>query len=580
MASTSFFNGNLTSTPGAASKVDDSALVPANPGIGNVLAIVGVTFGGQPNTPLPFGDPTQLAGTLVSGELLTAMNKSFAPSNDEDVNAPATVYAVRVGQATQSTLVLNDYGGTPCIELTSSLYGLGANLLKAKVAAGSIKGVAITTQVGNTYYTQDNLARDAFTLQYSGPAASAQMTISDPNTVYLYAPAGEQVAAIDLTAFPTVAQLVDQISAVPGFAATVAPASMLAQALGGLDYVSGADVLTTPYTATANLQACIDWFNGATQGFCTATRAGLTAGHQPAPADWQFFMGGTAPAATYADWSAAINSLQAVDVQHVSVLSGDPAVHAMADAHVQYMSTVGKRERRAYIGPPLGTPMSAVPALVAALNSDRTLFCWPGYLDYDAAGNLVTLAPYQSAVLVAAGFAGMVPGNAMTNKTVTARGLEVIVRVPTDTDVLIQAGACVLKASATGFKVVRSVSTWLENNAYDKVEVSCGIALDYAVRSIRDDLEVLVGKKNGPLLGGRAVSRTDTICRQLQVPEPIGVGVLVGDADSPAYRNITAAVSGDSVTVSLQLSPAIPDNFIDVAVSAVPYSGTVTTAAA
>jgi len=61
--------------------------------------------------------------------------------------------------------------------------------------------------------------------------------------------------------------------------------------------------------------------------------------------------------------------------------------------------------------------------------------------------------------------------------------------------------------------------------------------------------------------------------RELARPEPIGPGVLAGDAESPPYKNITANLEGDVLRVEFQCSPVIPVNYIPVAIYAVPYSG-------
>jgi hypothetical protein len=54
----------------------------------------------------------------------------------------------------------------------------------------------------------------------------------------------------------------------------------------------------------------------------------------------------------------------------------------------------------------------------------------------------------------------------------------------------------------------------------------------------------------------------------------MGPEVLVGDENSPAYKNITAELEGDVLRVYFQCSPVIPVNYIPVGIAIVPYSGT------
>lgn len=83
----------------------------------------------------------------------------------------------------------------------------------------------------------------------------------------------------------------------------------------------------------------------------------------------------------------------------------------------------------------------------------------------------------------------------MTNKALKVRGLERKLRNPTDTDRLITGGVLCVEDVATGFKVVQSISTWLINDNYNRVEQSVGVALDFTARNVRNALDVLRGER-------------------------------------------------------------------------------------
>jgi hypothetical protein len=569
MASSYFFDGRLWTTPAAMSLVNDNAMLPVSLTVGNVLALLGTCRDGQPNTPLSFGDPSDVRKLLGDGELTDAAEKAFAPS--DEVGGPSTVVCIRVGTSTPATLTLNDASTGAAIALASASYGVTANLTKVQIAAGTLSGKMVSTQRGATFYVGDNIGRSAFTVRYSGGAASAQMAINNA-TVTLSAPTGTPVAVIDLATYASVTQLVDRINATPGFVATVTAGSDNTPSLNGLDTVTAQDVKTANYVARADLQAIVDWLN-TVDTLVVATRV-AGAGAVPVNLSWTYLAGGTDPAVLVGDWTNAMTTLQTVDAQWVVPLSGDPAIHAAMDAHVQFMSHAGRHERRALVGPPAGTLLSAVLLLPLALNSDRTAMVWPGYYDFNSAGVLTLYPPYMAAAVVAAGFAGSNPGLPMTNKALTVRGLETVIRDPVDTDALIQAGVLCLSGSSKGFKVVRSVSTWLVNNKFNRVEVSCGAATDFTVRNVREALDVLKGSEGDPLVLQRAVSITESALIELSKPRPEGPGVLVGDANSPPYKSIRASLQGDVLQVSFQCSPVIPVNFIPITVSVLPFSGT------
>lgn len=565
-----FFNGQLLTTPTSASVVDDSALANRNLSIGNNLAVLGLSTGGQPNTPLVFGSPSEAAAVLISGDLLDAVTKAFDPSSQ--TNAPAQVTAIRVNPALQSSLSLLDATPVAVINLVSTGYGAYTNSIKVKVEAGSTSGKKLTTQIGSSYYTADNIARNSFQIRYSGGQASATMSIAG-TTVTLQAPTGTTVASIDLTQFPTVTQLVDRINTVAGFAASIQGGNDQTATLNGLDYVTSQDVKTANYIATANLQAVVDWFNSVGEGFVTATRVAAV-GNVPANVNFTYLAGGSDGTVTNTEWTNAFTTLQSVDVQWIAPLSSNGAIASMADAHAQFMSGVGKKERRAICGTALGTTITAAVAAALAINSDRTSLVYQGYYDYDANGNLKLFQPYITAAVAAAGFCGLNPGNALTNKAFKFSGLESSPRNPTDTDVLINGGVMAFETTAQGYKCVKSISTWMINDNYNRVEQSTGVALDFVVRNVREACDVLRGQKNGPILLSRAVSIAKSQLDELARPEPSGPGVIVGDAANPPYKNVRATADGDVIRIEFQCSPAIPANYVLTTVYAVPYSGT------
>ncbi len=574
--STVFFNGRSYTTPAVMSAVVDTAMNAQSLSVGNVAAFIGRSSGGKPNTVLTYGSPDEAAADLIDGELLTAIKKAFDPSSE--TTGPATIIAIRVNPATQASLTLNDSTPAAAINLVSTGYGLYTNQIKVKVEAATNYGTKLTTQMGSSYYSQDDVYRKAFSLQYAGAQASATMTISG-TTLTLAAPTGTTVATIDLATYPTVQQVVDRINAVASFSATVLEGNGAKATLNALDYVTSVDVKTALYTVRADLQAAIDWINGTGEGYITATRAS-NAGKPPATLAFTYLSGGSDGTTTNTEWSNAYTTLQTADVQWVTPISSDPAIHAMNDAHCVFMSNTMFRERRGICGMPSGSTNAAAITAAAALNSDRTSLVHLGYYDYDANSNLVLMPPYMTAALIAGAFSGVSPGTALTNKSIKVRGLERLLRKPTETDALINGGVlCVHQDDDGSYKVVQSISTWLTDEKYNRVEVSCGAAVDYMMRTVRTAHKVLIGQKAGPLTLGRAVSLTTTALTQLAQAEPVGPGILVGDADSPAFTGVTASLVGDVIAVKWQASPVIPVNFVESVAYIQPYSGTATAAA-
>lgn len=565
-----FFNGRLITTPTSASVVNDDAMRNQNLTVGNVVAFVGRSAGGKPKTALRYGNPDQARAELVSGELLDAILMAFDPSSQ--TNGPSEVVAIRVQPATQATLTLKDAAGADSITLKSTNYGLRENTLKIKVEAGTLSGLRLTTQRGSAYFSEDNIGRAVFSVLYSGAQETATLDITGATATLK---AGTTTEVIDLTMFATVQDLVDRINMVAGFEAEVLDGNYTRPTLQGLDFVTAQDVKTSAYTVRADLQAAVDWFNSGAEGFVSAERA-ATAGAKPAVVGFTFLSGGSDGVTTNGDWADGFEVLQGVDVQWVVPVSADAGLHAMTDSHVAFMSNQGGKERRAICGMGLATTKDQAKTAARALNSDRTSLLFQGHYEYAENGKLALFPAYMSAARVAGAFAGSNPGTPLTNKNFKCRGLEFGLRNPTDTDELIKAGVYCLEETEEGYKHVKSISTWLINDNYNRVEQSTGVALDFVVRNVRDALKVLVGQKNNPITLARAGSIAETTLRELARDEPQGPGVLAGNAENPPYRNIIATSEGDIIRVQFECSPVIPVNYVLTTVFAVPYSGSVT----
>lgn len=581
MADSILVGSKTTYTPGAFSTTNDSGMNPVAAGTGNTLVLMGNSTGGKPNTLLgPFADPDSAAKVLVDGELLTAVKKAFSPSTS--LGAPSSIYAVNVGSAPAATLSLKDSSGVDAIDLTTVQYGTVANGAMVSVYDASVSGTEISVKnAGGTAVTVDNIQRNSFTLAYAGTEASAAITVA-AEKVTLYAPAATEVATLDLNQYQSVAELVDAINAVSGFEATIVATALNDTALNALDPCTNVALTATAVTLTANLQAQIDAFNSTSGGgIFTAVRAATATG-PAAPVGWETVAPVTVPAPLVTDWTNAFTMLETQWVDHIAVVSPNPAVWAAADAHAQYMTKTAQMPRRVYTGPAAGLARDVVARMGATLNSDRTALVWPGIYMYDANGNKTLYPPYIAAALVAAGFAALAPGQSMTNVSLDVLGLDTPVSTPTDTDVLIPAGIMPLTTDKKGItKVVRAISTWLTDNKYDKVEISTSIAVDYVNVAVRDTVVARLGTAGAQGAGvspetmAGVLSDAETTLNACAKPRPQGPGVIVGDANNPAWDYLNGSADGDTISVTFECHPVIPLNFIPVNNSITPYTGTV-----
>ncbi|MGL4459939.1 MAG: phage tail sheath subtilisin-like domain-containing protein [Plesiomonas shigelloides] len=542
-----------------------------NLAVGNAVVYAGKANGGIPKKMLTFGNPEDAKRILRGGELLDIVLKAFAPS--DDTGAPASVNAVRVNPATQASLALNDSESHPVINLKSANYGRPDNQIKIKVESGATSGKTISVSQGTDFIHGANIGRAALSVKYTGAEETATLSIT-VDKLSLTAGAGQAVD-IAFAEYAKVDALVDKINSLGGYVAEVLDRSGNLNTANGLDFVAAQDVKTNAFTVRADLQAIVDWFNNTAFQFVIAERA-EGVGTLPANIPYTFMSGGSDGNTTVSDWSDALAELQNKNVAWVSAVTGDAAIHAMVDSHVDFCSNTLRRERRAILGTDLSTSDEEAIAAAKAINSKRTSLVHIGHYDYGLDGKLELRPPYMTAGLIAAAFAGSSPGTPMTNKSLKIRGLEREVLNPTETDPLLLGGVIPVENTEEGYKVVQSITTWLGDQKFNNREQSCGAALDYTVQSVRKALNPLRGTKQTPLLMSRGASITKTTLTELAKPEPQGPQVLAGDENSPAFRNIRAIMEGDVLGVEFECSPVVPNNYILVTVYAKPYSGSTT----
>ncbi len=564
-----YFAGRSYLTPTIVSSINESALADTAVALSDNLAIIADCPHGQPGVVMEFASPSDAAAVLVSGEALTAVQRAFDPS--AETGGPSTVYFVRVGQATQSTGTLLDANAVVAMNLATTDYGIQSVGAQIKVQAGTSKGRKITVKQNGVTYTGDNLYLAPLSIKYTGVGSTPRVQVNVGDVTLRVS--GNVVATLPFTQYSTVQALVDAINAVPDFAAVVGTGQGSATTAALFDITTNVDV-TNSVDLTAINTAVAAWINSAQEPTIMNATMVYGAGAIAVGTTFTVLTGGTSPAVSNQDWSNAFDLLQTADVQWIVPLSSAASIHAMASAHVDFMSTVGRAERRALCGMALATADSAAIAEALTLNDDRVSLIHLGVYDFDQSGNLTLYPPYILAAQAAGALAGLPPGTALTNKTMKCQGFERLLKNPTDTDNLIAGGVMPFHKSRRGFVCTMSISTWLANTNINRVQINTGTALDYTVRALRDSLEDEVGKNGGPLLLGEVLSRIDTVLKQLATPNPIGPGVLVGDDTSPAYKGFTATITLDAIIVQGQVSPVIATNYIGIVVNAVPYSGT------
>lgn len=602
-----FFNGQLLTTPTTASAVNDDAMLNQNLSVGNAVVYIGESGGGEDHKLYSFGNPDEALKVLSSGELCDAVTAAFSPS--EETGSPQTVHAIRVNKYNPATLAipLAPKAGS---SFNKAIFGTLVGLLntrddqttRVKFEAGTADPSYITvTATGKrngqdwTYSAVDVTEPRIFVemlelnCEWQGGADLCSVT-TDGND-----PSLQKEVDMYASSYATLGEVADVANGVTNAAGkkvlkiTFLDDADRALPLSVLDDLTVSTVPTTSVPTPSLKTVGVSWTGWAIKNWFDTYLAEIVRldldetddgkvyrHHGPQVADFKYLVRTKDPLVLPTDWTEALSMLQTVDVQWVHAVTGEEAVHAALKAHVDVCSSVLHRERRAVCGTPAGTTDDDAIKRAKSLNSKRVSLVHIGHFAYNNAGKLALRPPYMTAGLVAAAFAGVNPGTPLTNKSLNVLGLERDLRNPTDTDKLLKGGVMPIENTETGYKVTQSITTWLVDSKYNNREQSCGVAIDFAIRNVRQAVDPLRGSKQSPILLSRAVSLTKGALAELSRPEPQGPAVLVGDENSPAWRNVSASIEGDVLRIQFEASPAIPNNYILVTMYAVPYSGSAT----
>ena len=497
-----FFNGRLLVTPDVATQVYDQGMLDQNPSTGNTLAIIGESTGGIPFEPTFLYTIPDAREYLKGGPLLRAVEMAFAPS--PETAGPQVICVVRVSSATRSSLTLSNSAANAVASLVSVDYGLTANNLRVKVEAGTLKSAAgyrnISIADQNRQVVGEDVGREGITL-LNKTGTGWSYTVDDSALTVTSGGAGS--VSVGFATYETVNDVVNILNASPYLTAVTIAGSGERASASAFDSKSAAALnSTTAVTLTQHVAGITEWINLAASGLVSATRTANATINVATATTWSYMTGGTDGASqTDDEYGVALAALETEDVQWIVPISSDSATWARVSTHCTNVSGTQKRERRAFVGGGIGVTNAQAVANAATINNDRVAYVHPGIYHYNTSGlfqtrGLTKYEAYYTAAILGGAFAGLTPGETMTNKSILASGLETEIVAPNNTDMLIRGGVLAIHRDRLGaLRVARANSTWLNDSRFNRVEVSTGAAVDYVSRSVREALRPFIGNK-------------------------------------------------------------------------------------
>lgn len=544
---------------------------------------------------------------LITAQIASGQAVQVVSSAVGDTTQSVTVYGLAVGGAPQTeVLALN--GTTPVVgtSLWSAVYGVQlsaaavgtvtvvdattpANIIfdvpPATLIEGLVLGVGMF--VANTTVSLVADAATTAAVQVWGKNAAGQ-TVGEAFTMNGTTPVVGSQAWTEITAivlgglevartmtmtgiavapavvtFDTLQKVADHYNARKasggeGFTFTLTTGNTLLN-VDNLDAQSAVDILDPASASlTADLYAIVAWINANSQLISAVASSGAS-GPPDNTTQPVFLIGGSEGTTTFQQWQDALNLLKQVRVNTIVPLTGDPAVHAAAVAHCAFMGGIGRSERDCILGA-LNTALDNVPTKTeykdqaVDLNTRHARLWGQAIERFNTAGVRQEFQPPFGAAVLAGMQAGSPLGTPLTQKFLNVLSVrsDASWNPVDDGEELIQAGLCFAEdVDGVGRRVVRNVTTHLQDNNIAFTEGSVNEAVNFATFNFRTEMEANVGR---PGFAGTVNAAKGIAVGTLSLL--VDTGVLV------VHRSLDIELIVDVLEVSVEIAPVLPVNFV------------------
>jgi|11BtaG_2_1085332.scaffolds.fasta_scaffold00133_11 hypothetical protein len=269
----------------------------------------------------------------------------------------------------------------------------------------------------------------------------------------------------------------------------------------------------------------------------------------------QRLSGGASSAVALSDWTSALATIEASDVQIVVGWTTDIDQQKALKAHIPLAARAG-RERNVWLGSSASQTLTALSSITRQLNDRNIALVGQSINVTKPSGERATLEPRYLALVLAAMQAGSLVGTPLTRKRPDVNGISGSWDANRDAAEAIRAGVVSLSLGSLGHHVERSVTTYRTDDNPIFSEVSANESINASIRTLRGSLDRLIGSANSSLTPNRVTSLVQaSLNRQVQ------------DGIIKAFRDVVVQDVGDTLVVGYTVAAVEPLNFIRLDVS-------------
>jgi hypothetical protein len=285
----------------------------------------------------------------------------------------------------------------------------------------------------------------------------------------------------------------------------------------------------------------------------------LSLAEQDSGSSVSMLTGGSVTAPSLSDWTSALQSIESADLQIIVAWSSEANVHAEIAVHLRAAALAG-RERNAWVGAAANESLSALNTRAKALNNRNIALVGQQVRLTAPTGEALTRDPMWLALLMAGMQAGSPIATPLTRKAPNVLDVYSVWDANRDASEAIRSGVCALSRGPLGWRVERSVTTWLRDDNPIYSEVSANESVNASVRDLRAGLDGFIGEPNRSLTANRIKSIVEArLNRQ------------VLDGTIKGFRNVVLEDLGDTLRVNYEVAAVEPLNFISVTASVVRF---------
>jgi len=335
---------------------------------------------------------------------------------------------------------------------------------------------------------------------------------------------------------------------------------------GGVDKQTAVDVFSpAKCEVKADLWYIATTLDASNIVSCEQVTAGVNpprfVGQNPAVEDQTFLFGGTISSATSVSWDNALESIEYSDIQIVVIFDDTIAYMKKGITHCNNSAVAGY-ERDCWMGATKDKTIAQILAsFTAQLNNQNAACVGQEVQVTDSRGKTMWKDPKYLAVLCAGMQAGTPVATPLTTKRPDVLDVRQKWNANRDANELLGKGLCVLHYDDNAWRVVRSITTYMEDDNPILSEVSSWESIQTSVRSLRASLKIMVGN---PIYANTAPKL-----------RPVVQGLLdkqVEDGIIKAHRNSVVEDLGDTFRIGYEAAAVEPLNFFQVYVSVVRIS--------